>query len=230
MKQEILDLGFENLKIYQAPDGYCFTSDSVLLANYIKCHKTDKVAEFCAGSGVISILLSKKQNPEKIYAFELQKRLCDMFSKSVKLNNLENQIQPINAKLEDCLNFLSRASLDVVFCNPPYMESGDHSDNQEIALATHEIGTNLDSILENAEKLLKYGGKFYIVHRTDRLADVICAFRNHHIEPKKLCIVYPNQKAEPAVFLMMGTKYGKKGLRVSKAIYAEDFKYSTDSF
>ena len=143
MKQEILDLGFENLKIYQAPDGYCFTSDSVLLANYIKCHKTDKVAEFCAGSGVISILLSKKQNPEKIYAFELQKRPCDMFSKSVKLNNLENQIQSINAKLEDCLNFLSRASLDVVFCNPPYMESGDHSDNPEIALATHEIETNL---------------------------------------------------------------------------------------
>lgn len=230
MKQEILDLGFENLKIYQAPEGYCFTSDSVLLANYIKCHKTDKVVEFCAGSGVISILLSKKQNPASICAFEIQKRLADMFAGSVELNNLENQIQVINAPLEKCLDFVPRAGADVVFCNPPYMEGGDHSDNQEIAIATHEIETNLDSILENAEKVLKYGGKFYIVHKADRLVDVMCAFRKHHIEPKKLCIVYPNEKAEPAVFLMMGTKYGKKGLRISKAIFAEDFKYSTDSF
>lgn len=230
MKQEILDLGFENLKIFQAPEGYCFTSDSVLLANYIKCHKTDKVIEFCAGSGVISILLSKKQNPQNIVAFEIQTRLADMFSRSVKLNGLENQIQVVCAPLEKSSEYVERASADVVFCNPPYMESGDHSENKEIAIATHEIETNLDSILENASKLLKYGGKFYIVHRADRLADVICAFRKHHIEPKKLCIVYPNQKAEPAVFLMMGTKYGKKGLRISKAIFAEDFKYSTNSF
>lgn len=230
MKQEILDLGFENLKIFQAKDGYCFTSDSVLLANYVKCHKSDKVVEFCAGSGVISILLSKKQNPSKIYAFELQKRLCDMFCDSVKLNNLENQIFPINAKLEDCLNFIERASVDVVFCNPPYMEGGDKSENPEIALATHEVETNLDSILENASNLLKYGGKFFMVHRTDRLVDVLCTCRKHNIEPKKLCVIFPNQKAEPTVFLMSGTKFGKKGLRVSKTIFAEDVKYSTDTF
>lgn len=230
MEQEILDLGFENLKIFQAKEGYCFTSDSVLLANYVKCHKTDKVVEFCAGSGVISILLSKKQHPSRIYAFEFQKRLHDMFCDSVRLNNLEGQIFPINAKLENCSDFLERASVDVVFCNPPYIESGDRSDNPEIAIATHELETNLDSILENASKLLKYGGKFFMVHRTDRLVDVICACRKHNIEPKKLCIIFPNQKAEPTVFLMSGTKFGKKGIRVSKTIFAEDVKYSTDTF
>ncbi len=230
MEQEILDLGFENLKIFQAKDGYCFTSDSVLLANYIRCRKTDKVVEFCAGSGVISILLSKKQNPSKICAFEVQKRLCEMFYESVKLNNLENQIVPINAKLEDCLMFLKPASVDVVFCNPPYMESGDKSENQEIAIATHEIETNLDSILENASKLLKYGGKFFMVHRADRMVDVFCLCRKHKIEPKRMCVIYPNKKAEPAVFLMCGIKNGKKGLRVSKATFAEDVKYSVNSF
>lgn len=230
MKQEILDLGFQNLKIYQSPDGYCFTSDSVLLANYIKCKKTDTVVEFCAGSGVISILLSKKQNPAKIYAFELQKRLYDMFSESVKLNNLEKQIFPINERNENFSSFLANGSADVVFVNPPYMEGGDKSDNQEIAIATHEVETNLEIIVSNASKLLKYGGKFYMVHKADRLVDVLCALREHKLEPKKLNIIYPNKSAEPAVFLVSATKYGKKGLRISKATFAEDVKYSVNKF
>lgn len=230
MEQEILDLGFENLKLYQAPDGYCFTSDSVLLANYVRCKKSDKVVEFCAGSGVISILVSRKQNPSEIYAFELQKRLAEMFSQSVKLNNLENQIFTINAGLENCLDFVDRGSVDVVFCNPPYMEGGDKSDNPEIAIATHELKTNLDSICENAFKVLKYGGKFFMVHRADRMVDVFCTCRKHHLEPKKMCEIYPNQKAEPAVFLLCATKYGKKGLRISKATFAENVKYSVNEF
>lgn len=230
MKQEILDLGFKNLKIYQSPEGYCFTSDSVLLANYVRCKKTDTVVEFCAGSGVISILLSKKQNPAKIYAFELQKRLYEMFLSSVKLNNLENQIFPINAKNEDFASYLANGSADVVFVNPPYMEEGDKSENKEIAIATHEIETNLESIVSSASKLLKYGGKFYMVHKADRLVDVLCSLREHKLEPKKLCIIYPNKSAEPAVFLVSATKYGKKGLRISKATFAEDVKYSINEF
>lgn len=230
MEQEILDLGFENLKIFQSPSGYCFTSDSVLLANYIRCKKSDSVVEFCAGSGVISILLAKKQYPAKIYAFELQKRLAEMFSRSVKLNNLESQITPINSRLESWQDYLTPGAIDVVYCNPPYMAGGDKSDNPEIAIATHELETNLESICENASKLLKYGGKFYMVHRADRLVDVLCLLRKYKLEPKKLCIIYPNKTAEPAVFLVSATKFGKRGLRISKAIYAEDVKYSTSMF
>ena len=103
MAERIDDLQFEGLKIYQNDDGYCFTTDSVLLANYSKCLAKAKVVEFCAGSGVVSILFSKKQKPQSIHAFELQKSLYDLFVKSVELNNLQYKIFPHNEDLKNAL-------------------------------------------------------------------------------------------------------------------------------
>ena len=218
MSEEILDLGCGGLKIFQDPEGYCFTTDSVLLANFVKCKKTDQVVEFCAGSGVISILLSNKQKPQRIYAFEIQKRLYEMFERSIKLNCLEGTIIPFNLPLEDSSKVLSNQRIDVVFCNPPYMESGDKSLKEEIALATHEIGTSLDQIVSSAERILKYGGKFYMVHKADRLVDVLVTLRKYSLEPKILKIVYPSNNAEPSIFLVSATKKAKKGIRISPQI------------
>lgn len=225
MNEQILDLQFEGLKLIQDQDGYCFTSDSVLLANYVKTHFKDKVVEFCAGSGVISILLSKKQKCSKIYGVELQKRLADMFSRSVALNNVDN-IEVLNMRLEQTPNLFSKEKVDVVMCNPPYMEGGDKSQNAEIAIATHEVETNLESIVKTASQILKFGGKFYMVHRVDRLVDCLSVLRQYKLEPKHLQIIYPKMEAEPVVFLVKAIKNGKKGLRLAKVTFAEDVKYS----
>lgn len=225
MNEEILDLQYKDLKLIQDKDGYCFTSDSVLLANYVKTHAKDIVVEFCAGSGVISILLSKKQNCQRIYGIELQPRLADMFARSIKLNNLEN-VEAVNMKLEQAKEKFGNGKIDVVMVNPPYMEGGDRSENPEIAIATHEIETTLESIIESASQILKYGGKFYMVHRVDRLVDCLSLLRKYKLEPKHLQIIYPKMEAEPVVFLIKAIKNGKKGLRLAKVTFAEDVKYS----
>ncbi len=225
MAERLEDLQFENLKIYQDDKGYCFTSDAVLLANYAKFLAGSKVVEFCAGSGVISILLSKKQKPKSIHAFEIMKEPYELFKKSVEYNNLTDKVFPINDKLENSVNILGRGFADVVVCNPPYLKT-DNKYSQTSTLtevAKTELLTTLESVIENAEKLLKFGGKLYMVHRTDRLVDVLTQLRKNKLEPKKLTIIHPNEKAEPVVFLVEAHKGGKVGLKVSKLTFATEY-------
>jgi len=221
MALRIDDLQFEGLKIYQDEKGYCFTSDSVLLANYAKFLPGSKVVEFCAGSGVISILLSKKQKPNAIYSFEVLKEPYELFKKSVELNGLQDKVFPINDKLENSVTKLGVGFADVVVCNPPYFVVDNIKENAtQKEIATTEILTNLESVISTAQKLLKFGGRFYMVHRVDRLVDVLSTLRKYNIEPKKLNIIYPKQDFEPVVFLIEAHKGGKVGLKVSKATFA----------
>ena len=225
MAERLEDLQFENLKIYQDDKGYCFTSDAVLLANYAKFLAGSKVVEFCAGSGVISILLSKKQKPKSIHSFEIMKEPYELSKKSVEYNNLTDKVFPINDKLENSVNILGRGFADVVVCNPPYLKT-DNKYSQTSTLtevAKTELLTTLESVIENAEKLLKFGGKLYMVHRTDRLVDVLTQLRKNKLEPKKLTIIHPNEKAEPVVFLVEAHKGGKVGLKVSKLTFATEY-------
>ncbi|MBR2909528.1 MAG: methyltransferase [Clostridia bacterium] len=216
MAERIEDLQFEGLKIIQDPNGYLFTSDSVLLANYVRFLPKSKVVEFCAGSGVISILLSKKQKPSKIHAFEIMKAPFLLMQKSVKLNNLEDMVVPVNEDLKNASNLLGRGYADVVVCNPPYIAK-DNAVHQEITVknvAVNELLVSFEEVVSSAEKLLKFGGKFFLVHRVDRLVDVFSVLRKYKIEPKKLNIIYPKEDFEPVVFLLEAHKGGKTGLRV----------------
>lgn len=225
MAERLEDLQFADLKIYQDDSGYCFTSDSVLLANYAKFIAGSKVVEFCAGSGVISILLSRKQKPKSIHAFEIMKEPYELFKKSVEYNNLEEKVFPINDKLENSVNILGRGYADVVVCNPPYLKTTEtYTDQKTLSeVAKTELLTTLESVVDSAEKLLKFGGKFFMVHRTDRLVDVLSTLRKYRIEPKKLTIIHPNEKAEPVVFLVEAHKGGKVGLKVSKLTFATEY-------
>ena len=225
MAERLEDLQFEGLKIYQDDKGYCFTSDSVLLANYAKFLAGCKVVEFCAGSGVISILLSKKQKPKSIHAFEIMEEPYKLFKKSVEYNKLEEKVFPIHDKLENAINVLGRGFADVVVCNPPYLKTSEKykKENTLSEVAKTELLTTLESVIENAEKLLKFGGKLFMVHRTDRLVDVLATLRQYKIEPKKLTIIHPNENAEPVVFLVEAHKGGKTGLKVSKLTFATEY-------
>ena len=204
---------FEGLKIIQADGGYKFSTDSVLLANFGKAKPNDIYVDLCSGSGVVVILFSCKNKIKKSYAVEIQPRLADMAQRSVEENGLENKITVLNEDLSDVYKTLGYESVDVITVNPPYNVAGDVSETSEIAIATHEIKTNLEKIVLSSSKLLKYGGKLFMVHRADRLVDIANACRKFDLEPKVLRIVYPTIKKEPNLVLVEAKKGAKSGLK-----------------
>lgn len=204
---------FEGLKIIQADGGYKFSTDSVLLANFGKAKPNDIYVDLCSGSGVVAILFSCKNKIKKSYAVEIQPRLADMAQRSVEENGLENKITVLNEDLSEVYKTLGYESVDVITVNPPYNVAGDVSETTEIAIATHEIKTNLEKIVLSSSKLLKYGGKLFMVHRADRLVDIANACRKFDLEPKVLRIVYPTIKKEPNLVLIEAKKGAKPGLK-----------------
>ena len=175
------DLQLDGLEIIQKPDGYKFSTDSVLLANFAKAKQNDIYVDLCSGSGVVAILFSWKNKIKTAYAVEIQPQLADMAKRSIEHNKLSDRIKVLNENLNQTYKSLGHESVDVITVNPPYNEVGETSTTDEIAMATHEIATNLAEIIENASRLLKFGGKFYMVHRADRLVDILFYCRKNKL-------------------------------------------------
>ena len=196
------DLEYNNLKIIQNKFGYKFSTDSVLLANFGKAKRNDVYVDLCSGSSVIAMLFLCKNNVKKGYAVEIQEKLAQMAERSIKFNNLQDRLSVINEDLENVYKTLGYENVDVITVNPPYNEVGETSENDEIAIATHEIKTSLAKIAAASAKLLKYGGKLYMVHRADRLASIVYELKKNKLEPKVLRIVYPKQNKAPNLVLI----------------------------
>jgi tRNA1Val (adenine37-N6)-methyltransferase len=208
------DLQLDDLKLIQNKSGYKFSTDSVLLANFGKAKQNDIYVDLCSGSGVVAILFSCKNKIKKSYAVELQPQLADMASRSIEYNGLSGKIQVLNQDLKDICKTLGHESVDVVTVNPPYNPVGETSLTDEIAIATHELKTNLETIILQTSKLLKYGGKFYMVHRADRIVDIMYNLRKYNLEPKVLRVVYPNVSKEPNLVLVEAKKGAKAGIKI----------------
>ena len=213
-------LGYKGLKIYQNSNFFSFSLDSVILANYSNVRLRDKkIVDFCTGNGVVPIILSKRTN-SNIIGVEVQDKLVELANKSVEYNKLTDRIDIICSDVKD----YSREHLnefDLVLCNPPYFKVEDNStfnDSYEKKIARHEVLINLEEICECAKKVLKDNGKFCIVHRSDRLMDVLEAFKNNKIEPKRIKFVYDNIEKESTLILVEGQKCGKVGLKVDKPL------------
>lgn len=206
------DLEFKGLKIFQHKNGYKFSTDSVLLANFAKASKNDTVVDFCSGSGVVTILFACKNNVKKAYGIEIQKNLAELSKKSIEFNGLKN-IEILNIDLKETHNVLGYETIDVISVNPPYNTAGATSETDEIAIATHELKTNLKTICDEASKLLKFSGKIYMVHRADRLADILFELKSSKIEPKVLRMVYPKKNKDPNLVLIEAKKGAKPGLK-----------------
>lgn len=220
-ENEVLDdLEFKGLRLIQNKNGYKFSTDSVLLANFAKAKSTDKCVDFCSGSGVVAILFACKNNINESYAFEIQPRLADMAERSVKINN--QNIKVFNEDLANAHKVLGSESVDVITVNPPYNKQGETSNVDEIAIATHEIKTNLESIISASFKTLKYGGKLFMVHRADRLVDILAVLRQNKIEPKVLRIVYPKISKEPNLVLVEAKKGAKPGIKFLPPLILEN--------
>lgn len=216
----IEELNIGGLKIYQDDELYCFTSDAVLLSRFATVKKGDVVADFCSGSGIVGLHLYAL-NPNLINSvtfFEMQESMFQMSVKTIKDNGLADKFSAINCKIQDIpVEFNEKFSL--IVCNPPYMkkDSGQQKENYSLAVCRTEIELSLKELICGISKSLKFGGRTCIVHRAERLTDVMCEMRSANIEPKRLQMVYSGNK-DPYLFMIEGVKGGKSGLKVLTAV------------
>ena len=227
------DLNCKNLKILQKKDGFCFGMDSVLIANFAKISRKNAiVADLGTGTGIISILVAGKRNPEKVYAVEIQEELVDMAKRSVKYNDLENKIDIINADIVGISRGNFNKKFDYVISNPPYkkLNTGLINDNQKKLISRHEVKCTLKDVVNEASKLLKDKGVFYMVHRPDRLCDIFNAMRENKVEPKEIQLVHSHLEDEANLVLIKGVKCGNPSLKVLKPliVYNENNEYTEE--
>lgn len=231
--ERIDDLEFKNLKIIQNKNGFCFGIDSVLLVNFAKeIKKQSKVLDLGTGTGIIPILLSGKVELKKAIGVEIQKDVANMAKRSVSLNNLDDKIEIINENVINIGKLYPKQYFDVVITNPPYKKIGTGIINESEAkiISRHEITANLEDFIKTARDMLKDKGEFFMVHRPERLVDIISLMRKFKIEPKKLRFVCPNKNKEPNMVLIKGIKNAKEFLKIEKNLYVynEDGKYTDE--
>ena len=207
------DLQLDGLYILQNPSVYCFTSDAVELANFVSNARNKRVADLCAGSGVIGILINHKQKPSKVVEVEIQPHMADMCRRSVEMNGLSDKIEVICGDVKNIHLTLGYESFDVVVCNPPYCraKTGGVQLAPEIAMSRHEGSLTLSELTESVSKILKSRGSFYLVHRFDRLAEIFYEMRNVGIEPKEMRLL---GKGQPTAVLIRGVKHAGIGLKM----------------
>ena len=218
-------LGYKNMYIMQDTDMFNFSLDSVLLPNFVTINKNvSNILDIGCGNAPIPLILSTKTDAH-ITGVEIQKDVYDLALESVKINNLENRIDIINADINEFYKKLETESFDIITCNPPFFKVKENSNLNESeykTIARHEVKLNLDDIMKISRKLLKNNGVLGIVHRPERLVDIIDTMRKNNIEPKKIRLVYPKENKEANILLIEGTKNGNPGLKILPPLYSHD--------
>lgn len=217
LKNERLDdLQFKDLYIIQNKEMYCFTSDAVLLANFAKATAKDTAVDLCSGSGVVGILFSAKTKVKSVCLAEIQPEFCDMAERSVQLNNLSDKIKVVNTSVQNAPSVLGREMFSIVLCNPPYKVVGSHkiTADESLAMCKYETRLTFDELCDSTSKLLKYGGKFYFIHESCRLSEIITTLKKYNLETKRIQFVYPKTDSVSNVMLVEAVRCGKSGLIV----------------
>ena len=220
--ERIDDLQYKNLKIIQNPSGFCFGIDSILLSDFAKKIKKDsKVIDLGTGTGIIATLLCGKTEAKKIVGVEVQKEVYDMAKRSIELNNLQSRFEVINQNITNLYNIYKAGSFDVVVTNPPYkkINTGIKNEDERKEISRHEIKASLEDFIDVTKYLLKDKGEFYLVHRPDRIVDILSIMRKKKIEPKQMRFVYPNINKAPNLVLIKGVKNGGEYLKIEENLY-----------
>lgn len=222
MKPDILtdetleDLQCRGLYLIQKKEGFRFGTDAVLLADFAKSIQSKRTLDLCTGTGIIPILLSRKTKTPEIHGLEIQEDIADMAQRSVILNHLEGQVTITAGDLKNALCFYPPSSFSLITCNPPYMKPGsailNNSDTKTIS--RHEILCTLDDIIKMSARLLTYGGHLCMVHRPNRLVDVLSLMRGNSIEPKMLRFVHTIPEKPPILFLVDGMFKANRDIKI----------------
>lgn len=222
--ERIDDLQRDNLMIIQDTDRFCFGIDAVVLSSFANAKAGDIVLDMGTGTGVIPILMSSKTKASHLTGLEIQAASADMARRSVQMNHLQDKIDIIEGDIKEAAQIFGAASFDVVTCNPPYMidNHGLKNPDEPRAIARHEILCNLEDVVSSAAKVLKGSGRFFMVHRPFRLADIICLLRKYHLEPKRMQMVQPFANKEPNMVLIEALQNGKPSMIVEEALVVYD--------
>lgn len=231
--ERIDDLDINDLKIIQNIDGFCFGIDSVLLANFAKTIKKNvEVIDLGTGTAIIPILLTAKTSVKHILGVEIQKNVAEMARRSVEINKLCNVIEIINADIKKLDTILKANSYDVVITNPPYMKDNTGLQNENISklISRHEIKCTIEDIARTSAFLLKDKGEIYMVHRPDRLMDIVETFRKNRLEIKNMRLVFPKKDKQANLILIRAVKNAKAFLKIDKPLYVyeENGEYSKE--
>ena len=231
--ERIDDLQINNLKIIQNIDGFCFGIDSVILSEFAKDIKNNSIVlDLGTGTGILSILLAGKTNLQKIYGIEIQEEVAEMAKRSVKLNNLEDRVEIVNKNIKELNEIFEKNSFDSIVTNPPYkkLETGKTNERENKFISRHEVTASLEDFIKTSFDLLKDKGSIFMVHRPERLAEIIYILKKHKLEPKKIRFVHSNNEQEPKLVLIKAVKNAKEFLIVEKPliIYKENGEYTDE--
>lgn len=233
--ERIDDLQLNNLKIIQNKNGFCFGIDSILLSDFAKdIRNNSKVLDLGTGTGILGILLCGKTKLSRIYGVDIQENVCDMASRSIKLNNLEDRFEIINKNIKDLKDVFEETSFDAIVSNPPYKKdnSGLKNESETKLISRHEITASLEDFISISAQLLKNNGNIYMVHRPERLSDLFYLLRKYNLEPKKLRLVQSYTNSKPKLILVKATKNAKSFLNIEEPliIYNKDGSYTDEIF
>lgn len=232
--ERIDELQRNGYQIIQNENGFCFGMDAVLLSGFAKVKKGENALDLGTGTGIIPILLEAKTEGRHFTGLEIQETSADMAQRSVCLNDLNEKVEIIRGDIKEATDLFGKASFDVVTSNPPYM-TGQHglvNPDMPKAVARHEILCTLEDVIGQASALLKENGRFYMVHRPFRLAEIMVTMSRYRLEPKRMKLVYPFVDKEPNMVLIEGLKGGRPRVTVEKPliVYEKPGVYTSEIY
>lgn len=230
--ERIDDLDLKGLRLIQNPEWFCFGTDAVLLSDFARVRKNERVVDLGTGTGVIPILIYGKYTPSEIIGVEIQDEVAEMAERSVELNNLGDKIKIYKGDIKDCYKHIGTNKFDVVVSNPPYQKpnGGLISPQDKKAISRHEILISLDELIFTAGKLLKDGGKFFMIHRPERLKDIILSLDKNRFNPKRIRFIHPFVHKKPTMLLIEAAKFGGDFLTIEEPLYVynQDGSYTEE--
>ena len=233
-EERLDDLRRNGYQIIQKKDGFCFGMDAVLLSGFAAVKPGEKAVDLGTGTGIIPILLEAKYEGEHYTGLEIQDEVAEMAARSVALNHLEEKVSIVKGDIKEASRLFGAASFDVVTSNPPYMNDAHGLKNPDLpkAIARHEVLCTLDDVAREAAKLLRPGGRFYMVHRPHRLIEIITALTKYKLEPKRMKMVHPFVDKEANMVLIEAVRGGKSMIKVEAPIvvYREPGVYTQEIY
>lgn len=228
------DLHRNHYKIIQNPEKFCFGMDAVLLSGFAKVLEGEKAIDLGTGTGIIPILLEAKTKGMHFTGLEIQEESADMARRSVAYNGLQEKIDIVTGDIKEASRIFKPASFDVVTTNPPYMNHNHGLVNPHMpkAIARHELLCTLEDVVRESARLLRPGGRLYMVHRPTRLVEIINTLTNYKLEPKHMRMVHPYINKEPNMVLIEAIRGGRSMLKMDPPliVYKEPNVYTEEIY